>query len=42
MNLSMRVLATARVEAVAPERSETLIQFLKMYRDAVQYIVNNI
>jgi putative transposase len=42
MNSSMRVLATARVEAVAPERSETLIQFLKMYRDAVQYIVNNI
>jgi len=42
MNLSMRVRATARVEAVAPERGEALIQFLKAYRDAVQYIVNNI
>jgi len=43
MNLSMRVRATARVEVVAPERGEaTLHQFLKTYRDAVQYIVNNI
>jgi putative transposase len=43
MNLSMRVRATAKVEAVAPEGGEALlIQFLKMYRDAVQYIVNNI
>jgi putative transposase len=43
MNLSMRVRATARVETVAPERGEaTLHQFLKTYRDAVQYIVNNI
>ena len=39
----MRVLATARVEAVAPEGGETLlIQFLKLYRDAVQYIVDGI
>jgi len=43
MGLSMRVRATARVEAVAPERGEaTLHQFLKTYRDVVQYIVNNI
>jgi putative transposase len=43
MNLSMRVRATAKVEAVAPERGEALlIQFIKMYRDAVQYIVDKI
>jgi putative transposase len=39
----MRVLATARVEAVAPEGGESiLIQFLKSYRDAVQHIVDGI
>jgi len=39
----MRVLATARVEAVAPEGGEALlIQFLKLYRDAVQYVVDGI
>jgi putative transposase len=39
----MRVLATARVEAVAPEGGESiLLQFIKMYRDAVQYIVDGI
>jgi len=39
----MRVLATARVEAAAPEGGEALlIQFLKAYRDAVQYIVDRI
>jgi len=39
----MRVLATAKVEAVAPEGGESiLIQFLKLYRDAVQYIVDGI
>jgi putative transposase len=39
----MRVLATAKVEAVAPEGGEALIiQFLKLYRDAVQYIVDGI
>jgi putative transposase len=39
----MRVLATARVEAAAPEGGEALlIQFLKAYRDAVQYVVNSI
>jgi len=39
----MRVRATAKVEAVAPERGEALlIQFLKAYRDAVQYIVDSI
>jgi len=39
----MRVLATAKIEAVAPEGGEALlIQFLKLYRDAVQYIVDGI
>jgi putative transposase len=39
----MRVLATAKIEAVAPEGGESiLIQFIKMYRDAVQYIVDGI
>jgi putative transposase len=43
MNLLMRVLATARVEAAAPEGGEALlIQFIKMYRDAVQHIVDEI
>jgi hypothetical protein len=43
MNLSMGVLATAKIEAVAPERGESiLLQFLKLYRDAVQYIVDGI
>jgi putative transposase len=39
----MRVLATAKVEAAAPEGGEALLhQFLKLYRDAVQYIVDGI
>jgi len=39
----MRVLATAKIEAVAPKGGESiLIQFIKMYRDAVQYIVDGI
>jgi putative transposase len=38
----MRVRATARVEAVAPERGERLIQFLRAYRGAVQEIVNEL
>ena len=39
----MRVLATAKIEAVAPEGGETLLhQFLKLYRDAVQCIVDGI
>jgi putative transposase len=39
----MRVLATAKIEAVAPEGGESiLIQFIKLYRDAVQYIVDGI
>jgi putative transposase len=38
----MRVRATAKVEAVAPERGERLVQFLKAYRDAVQEIVNEL
>jgi putative transposase len=38
----MRVRATAKVEAVAPERGEALLQFLKAYRDVVQYIVDKI
>jgi len=43
MNLLMRVRATARVEAVAPEGGEALlIQFIKMYRNAVQHIVDEI
>ena len=39
---TMRVRATAKVEAVAPERGERLIQFLKAYRDAVQEIVDEL
>ena len=43
ISLSMRVLATAKIEAVASEGGETiLIQFLKIYRDVVQHIVNRI
>jgi putative transposase len=43
MSLSMRVRATAKVEAVAPERGEILLtQFLRAYRDAVQCIVNSV
>jgi hypothetical protein len=43
MSLSMRVLATARVEAVAPEGGEALLhQFLKAYRNAIQYVVDGI
>jgi ABC-type uncharacterized transport system auxiliary subunit len=38
----MRVRATAKVEAVVPERGEGLIEFLKAYRDAVQEIVNEL
>ena len=39
---TMRARATARVEVVAPERGEGLIEFLKAYRDAVQEIVNEL
>jgi len=36
MSLSMRVRATAKVEAVAPERGDVALhQFLKAYRDVV-------
>ncbi|MCC6056318.1 MAG: transposase, partial [Desulfurococcaceae archaeon] len=43
MNLSMRVLATARVEAAAPKGGEALLtQFLKEYRNAIQYVVDGI
>jgi len=43
MTLPMRVRATAKVEAVAPEGGEgLLVEFLKVYRDAVQLIVNEI
>jgi len=43
MNLFMRVLATARVEAVAPKGGEALLtQFLKEYRNAIQYVVDGI
>jgi putative transposase len=39
---TMRLRATAKVKAVAPEGGERLIQFLKAYRDAVQEIVNEL
>jgi putative transposase len=39
---TMRARATARVEAVAPERGERLIEFLKAYRDAVQEVVDEL
>jgi len=39
---TMRVRATAKVEAVAPEGGERLVQFLKAYRDAVQEIVDEL
>jgi len=43
MSLPMRARATARVEAVAPEGGDgLLVEFLKMYRDAVQLVVNEI
>ena len=43
MSLPVRVRATVRVEAVAPEGGEgLLLEFLKAYRDAVQYIVDGI
>jgi hypothetical protein len=32
----MRVRATARVEAVAPEGGEGLMEFLRAYRDAAK------
>jgi len=38
----MRVRATARVEAVAPEGCEGLVQFLKAYRGAVQEVVDEL
>ena len=43
MSLPVRVRATARVEAVAPEGGERLlVEFLRAYRDAVQLVVNEI
>ena len=39
---TMRVRATAKVEAVAPEGCERLIKFLRAYRDAVQEIVDEL
>jgi len=39
---TMRVRATARIEAVAPERGERLVQFLKAYRGAVQEAVDEL
>ena len=43
MSLSVRVRATVRVEAVAPEGGEgLLVEFLKAYRDAVQCIIDGI
>jgi len=43
VDLPVRVRATVRVEAVAPEGGEgPLLEFLKAYRDAVQLIVDGI
>ncbi len=43
MNLPVRVTVTARVEAVTPEgEEELLVEFLKLYRDSVQLVVNEI
>jgi putative transposase len=43
MNLPVRVTVTARVEAVTPEGDEgLLVEFLKLYRDSVQLVVNEI
>jgi len=43
MSLPVRVRATARVEAVAPEGGEgLLVEFLRAYRDAVQLVVNEV
>ena len=43
MSLSVRVRATVRVEAVAPEGGEgPLLEFLRAYRDAVQCIIDGI
>ena len=43
MSPFMRVLATARVEAAAPKGGEALLtQFLKEYRNAIQYVVDGI
>ena len=39
---TMRARATAKVEAVAPEGCERLIQFLRAYRNAVQEIVDEL
>jgi len=39
---TMRVRATAKVEAVAPEEGEGLMEFLKAYRDAVQEVVDEL
>jgi putative transposase len=38
----MRVLATAKVEATAPKGGKALLQFLKAYRNAIQYVVDGI
>jgi putative transposase len=38
----MRVRATAKVEAVAPEEGEGLMEFLKAYRGAVQEVVDEL
>jgi len=43
MSLPVRVRATVRVEAVAPEGGEgLLVEFLRTYRDAVQLIVDEV
>jgi putative transposase len=43
MNLPVRVTVTAKVEAVTPKGDEgLLVEFLKLYRDSVQLVVNEI
>ena len=43
MNLPVRATVTARVEAVTPEgEEELLVEFLKLYRDSVQLVVNEV
>jgi len=43
MSLPVRVTVTARVEAVTPKGDEgLLVEFLKLYRDSVQLVINKI
>jgi hypothetical protein len=43
MSLPVRAIVTARVEAVTPEGDEgLLVEFLRVYRDSVQLVVDEI